>query len=81
MGWMGSQQQVMDTLAAAGADRDEDGRFLIQGGGVTSFMGVDDPNNDDLVDDQSLYRANGRWSSLANLLCSTGLGLGSVKVI
>jgi len=78
---MGSQQELLDALAAVGADRDGNGNFLIHYGGVTSFMGVDDPNNDVVVDDIACYSVGGQMRNLSEMMNGRGVGLCNVVVI
>ena len=61
MGWIGDMSRVMDALKADDADRDEEGRFLIRGGRVVTFMGA---GKEAVVDAAAEYRVNGEWRLL-----------------
>lgn len=80
-GWMGRQRELLDALAAIGADQDKDGRYLVHNGGVYSFMGVDDPDNEVLVDETSTYLVDGVHHGLSKMLNERGIGLCNVSVI
>jgi len=80
MGWIGTQRQLLHALRVEGADRDEKGRFLVYGRGVTCFLGVEDLDNDVVVDDAE-YVVDGQRLNLAEMLRRTGRGLSGVTVI
>ena len=74
-GWFGSPEQVQHVLRSVGADKDEDGRFLL--GGEPVFVGLD---GDLVVPAGTEYLVNGKRANLAALLGSTSYGL-AVKVL
>jgi len=79
MGWIGTQGQLEHYLAVVGADRDEEGRFLIWGR-VVSFLGSTGENAEVVVDENAEYSVGGCRANLAGGLNSTSYGL-KVKVI
>lgn len=74
-GWMGRVGQVLHTLRVYGADQDEEGKFLVSSGGVSTFMGMQGEDADCVVSASALYRKDGQWCSLAQALNSTSYGL------
>jgi hypothetical protein len=78
-GWIGIARQLTYFLSIVGADKDEDGRYLIGNGSVTSFMGVGGENADVVVDGEAVYFVDGRQCNLAAGLRGTSYGMG-VKV-
>jgi hypothetical protein len=77
MGWIGRCDQITYTLGIVGADKDEDGRFLLYNAPVTSFLGM---GEECVVPDETSYLVGGNKCSLAGLLNSTSYGL-NVTVI
>ena len=69
MGWIGSNDELQRALQAAGADRDEEGRFLIYGNPPVSFLGM---GEEFLVPDGAMFSVNGEKKNLANLLATAG---------
>ena len=59
MGWFGQPEQLEWALRAAGADRDEEGRYMIYGEPV--IRGLD---GDVVVGDGCQYSVGGRRASL-----------------
>jgi hypothetical protein len=68
---------VLHALRTVGADRDEEGNFLIDGG-VASFMGL---GEEVCVSDGAHYLVGGQPRSLAALMNSTSYGVRGVQVI
>lgn len=79
-GWSGVMRSVMHYLSTLGADRDEEGRFLIGGSGVISFMGMGGENADVVVPADTVFFRYGKKVPLAAGLRSTSMGL-AVNVI
>ena len=69
MGWIGSNDELQKALQAAGADRDEDGRFLIYGEPPVSFLGM---GEEFVVPDHAMYSVGGERRNLAELLAAVG---------
>lgn len=76
-GWMGDAQHLLHALDVAGADKDEEGNFLIEGR-VASFMGA---GEELVVPDNARYFVDGKPANLAGLMNSTSYGLRNVTVI
>ena len=75
-GWIGTMREVLHFLGTMGADRDDQGRFLIYGeGGVASFMGVGGENSDVVIPADTQYSRNGSRIGLAFGLSQTSYGL------
>jgi hypothetical protein len=68
-GWIGEPEQVLHVLGIAGADRDEEGNFLIFGEPVISGL-----TGDMVVPAGSEYAVGGKRANLAALLASTSYG-------
>ena len=75
-GWMGSRRELLDALAAAGADRDPDGNFQIFGAPIVVGLDPDEV----VVPPGALYALDGRHHGLAELLAGRGHGM-AVTVI
>ena len=69
MGWIGSNDELQRALQAAGADRDEEGRFLIYGNPPVSFLGM---GEEYVVPDGAMYSVGGEKKNLAELLATGG---------
>lgn len=81
MGWFGTKGQLLHYLRVVGADQDEDGRFLIRGAGVVSFLGIDLGDQTEIVvDNDAEYFIKGQPCSLTSGLAQTSYGL-NVHVI
>lgn len=66
MGWIGDHSRVLDALRAAKAARDEDGKFILRGGSVCSFMGA---GQEACVEDGVEYLTKDReWRPLVAIL-------------
>lgn len=74
MGWIGVNSQMMYALRVVGADRDEDGRFLIYGDMPVNFLGLGGDNAEVVVSDAVEYSVNGKRACLAGLMNSTSYG-------
>lgn len=74
-GWFGTPAQLDNFLRVVGADRDEDGKFLI-GGTLAVGLGAQDV----VVGSDAVYFVNGEPHNLALGLAGTSYGL-SVVVI
>lgn len=79
-GWIGTNRQVTYYLGIVGADRDEQGRFIIVRGGVFSFMGDASENADAVVDSEACYLIGGKPSGLAAGLSKTSYGMNVVVI-
>ena len=73
LGWVGIKSQVLHYLRIVGADRDEEGRFLIKGD-VMTFLGLGGENAETLVGAKTVYYSNGKSCGLAAGLRSTSYG-------
>jgi len=76
MAWLGDPRDALDTLASVGADRDEDGRFLITGKPVVHGL-----DGDLLIPDETNYLLGGNAASFAGLMHSTGRGVNVVAIM
>lgn len=76
MGWIGSQRQLHHVLSTFGAEKDGEGRFLIQGEMPSAFMGIESDDNDVVVSDKVECRIDGRWVSVSYLCRQTSYGFG-----
>jgi hypothetical protein len=74
-GWFGSPEQVEHVLKTLGADKDEEGRFLLYG--EAPFVGLD---GDLVVSSKVLYSVSGKRQNLVAALRKTSYGL-SVTVL
>jgi hypothetical protein len=70
-GWTGTKEELMNTLAVFGCDRDQDGNFCVDGT-IVSFMGA---GRDYTVGGDAVYYKNGRPLPLASALRATSYGL------
>ena len=76
-GWVGRESQLLDFLRMVGADQDEEGRFILDGGDVTVFLGGAGVENPDVVvPEEARYFVNGQQRSLASGLVDAGHGVG-----
>jgi len=75
MGWIGLVEELENVLRCYGAERDEEGRFLIFNGGIATFMGQGGPGAECVVDEESCCRIDGRVVRIAPLLASTSYGV------
>ena len=75
-GWVGGKEELRAALIVAGADRDDEGAFILSGN-ITSFMGAGD---EFVVGADAVYFVGGEAKSLVEALGQTGGGL-KVKVI
>jgi hypothetical protein len=75
-GWMGHPREVLSVLHTVGADRDEEGNFLIYGEPV--ITGLD---GDNVVSAGVEYSVGGKRANLAAMLNSTSYGLRNITVI
>ncbi len=74
-GWFGLSAQLLHFLRTVGADRAEDGKFLIGGLVVTGLGG-----EDVVLDAEAVYFVGGQPHGLASGLAGTSYGM-SVMVI
>lgn len=70
LGWIGEPEQLLYVLGLAGADRDEEGMFLIYGEPVVHGL-----TGESLVSAGCEYSVRGNRANLAALLSSTSYGL------
>lgn len=77
-GWSGQMNQVLHYLRTVGADRDEDGKFLIEGE-VMSFLGLGG-NADVVIPAETYYFVNGQRKNLAAGLGTTSYGLRPIVI-
>jgi hypothetical protein len=75
-GWIGTNGQILHFLRVVGADQDSEGRFIITGEGVISFMGMGGEDAECIVPAATCYRKGGRDIPLAAGLAGTSYGLG-----
>jgi len=84
MAWIGRTGDVLYALELAGAEKDEQGRFLTSvqepvGPGdppaftYSAFMGRGRRDNDILIGDSLRYRKSGHWHHVVDLLSGTGM--------
>ena len=71
MGWIGMMDKVIYTLDILGADKDDEGRFLIYDKEVVTFLGLGD---EALIHDDVCYSVNGHKASLAGAMGMTSYG-------
>ena len=76
-GWIGPADQLLYYLSVVGADKDADGKFLIAGEPLVSFLGM---NEEYVVPAGTVYYVDGHPCNLAAGLASTSYGV-KVKVI
>lgn len=69
-GWLGPTDRMLHALRLAGADCDEEGRFLVRGT-IADFLGAGD---EVAVGEDASYLCRGERCSLAGLLNSTSYG-------
>jgi hypothetical protein len=74
-GWIGTNSQVLHYLRVVGADRDEQGRFIITTGGVFAFLGDTSEAADAVVDSEACYLVGGKPVNLAAGLGTTSYGM------
>ena len=77
MGWIGSTSQMLWALRIFGADRDEEGKYLVSGS-ISTFLGMGDET---LVGDDAVFFINGKPQNLAGALGTTSYGVKGVRVI
>lgn len=76
MGWIGLARQVEYALSIVGADKDEEGKYLIYGEPPCSFLGLGDEL---VIGENTNYFVQGQKCNLAGLLRGTSYGM-AVKV-
>ena len=69
MGWIGSANTLYSTLRVLDADRDDKGRFKVEGT-IASFLGM---GEEYVVGDDACCYVNGKKTLLAPQLGSTGI--------
>ncbi len=74
MGWIGTMITLKYALETFGADRDEQGRFPIQGEPPVTFMGCSGDDAELVVSAKTLCLIRGHPVSVAALLGSTSYG-------
>lgn len=77
MGWIGLTDQMIWVLQVFGADKDEQGQFMVAGS-ISTFLGLGD---EILVGDDAVFFVNGKPSSLARAMGTTSYGVSGVHVI
>ena len=77
MGWIGYIDKVQHVLSTIGADKDQEGKFLIYGKPPVTFLGI---GEEMLISDQTEYSVKKQRFGLAVLMNSTSYGL-KVNVI
>lgn len=75
-GWIGRNSQVKHYLKIVGADRDDQGRFLVSEPGVASFLGMAGDDVDVVISTDVKFYVRGHERGLASGLRSTSYGLG-----
>ena len=68
--------EVLHYLRTVQADQDGEGRFLIAGSGVVSFLGVGGNKADVVIDGDSAFFVKGKSRGLAAGLRGTSYGTG-----
>lgn len=76
MPWMGPQDAVLKHLESLGADRGDDGRFIISGADVTVGLGGDEL----VISDDTVFFIHRQPQSLAMAMNKSGEGFGGFKV-
>lgn len=71
MGWIGSADELAQVLRVAGCDRDEDGKFKVDGS-IASFMGAGD---EFVVGPDAVAYIDGKPTNICNMLGATSYGL------
>lgn len=66
-GWIGPTSAVLEALESIGADRDDDGNYLLTGEAPTSFLGLGDEL---CVPERCMYLLKGEPCPLYQLLYS-----------
>jgi len=75
MGWSGRNDQVLHFLRIVGADRDDDGRFILTPvDAVVFFLGIVTETADVVVNPQARYYVDGKGYSLVAGLRGTSYG-------
>lgn len=78
-GWTGINRQLLHYLRIVGADRDEEGKFLVAGSIVT-FMGIGGEDADVVVGGDAVYFMQGQPCNLAAGLKTTSYGMGVIVI-
>jgi hypothetical protein len=78
-GWIGVMRQLTYYLSVVNCDRDEHGKFCVDGS-ITTFMGMDGENAEVVVGGDAVYYVDRKPKNLAAGLKGTSYGMG-VKVI
>ena len=81
MGWMGTNGELRHVLRVFGAERDEQGRFLIVGDMPATFLGMGGENADVVVSDDVKCLIGGQEVSVAHLCNQTSYGVRNITVI
>lgn len=76
MGWIGSESELLNVLSVFKCDRDEEGKFKVDGN-ITSFLGL---GEEFVVGDDAVAYVNDKPCNLCNMLEATSYGL-KVRVI
>lgn len=76
-GWIGPNHQLLYVLGLAEADKDTDGRFLIYGEPVYSFLGM---GEEMVVPEGTQYSVNGQKRMLAAALRETSYGMSAFVI-
>lgn len=76
MAWIGSQRELTYFLSVIGADKGDDGRFIISG--EPPLYGLDP--DEVVIPDGTTYFVRGRAAGLAAALGSTSYGVSGIKV-
>lgn len=74
VGWLGSVRELRHALDVVGADRDEDGSFVLSGD-VATFLGDASPDAEVVVGADAHFYLAGESRSLAGLLGATSYGV------
>lgn len=70
MGWIGSNNELLHVLRTFGVDRDEDGKFHVDGQ-IVSFMGA---GEEMVVGDDAVAYIEGKPRNICNMLEVTSYG-------
>jgi len=74
-GWIGIVREVKHALTTVGADKDENGLFLVTGT-LATFLGLSGDDAEIVIGADAKYYVNGEPCSLVALMRSTSYGLG-----
>lgn len=86
MAWMGTQSDLEKILDDEGAEKDEQGQFLVsqpddgKDRRVVSFLGMSGPEAEVVIPDGLCFRKDGEWYEIVPRATKSGVGFGGFKV-